>query len=280
MAKLNYRFTIRAAYRRRIFLSAIEGVNGKLRLFLKPQKNLGYFNQDLASRIVQQKITIHESSRSAKYSTIHFTTICEGGTKLDQVQLTDAIKEKSGFALLQVKILPNLAMPHYELRSNDSATIYNIDDYDPKVFIFCYGVLIGPPGLHFAPSYKPSLQAAQYHFQEFSIVLLWCFLSQPSQPLGTQHSVFTVPPERAATSEEEAILRETMQGKSADDCIAAFEHVRNLARTQHLNAIAKGTNQSHLDREQWEAMSVFFRRAKKTRAFYDHVRNVSRRFDL
>jgi hypothetical protein len=241
MATPSVRFTIKADKQASVFLSAIETNSGKLRLILRSGAN----NEDEThpgAELVQTKYSIHDSDQSLDYSTLHYTQICKDGRRKDVYYLTEAIKKKRGFAPLFVEATSALSAPRYLLNPQDKAVVVDIGEYDPKQFNFCYGVAIGPLGLNFVANPWDSVNIHQQNFQRFSVVLMWSFATLLSSAFCTRRHVYTLPPEEAASPEEEKFLRSLMTSYTDTQCVSYFCQTRHHLMQRQIQKIATWCN--------------------------------------
>jgi hypothetical protein len=234
MPKYDLRFTITAGSQESVFLSVSEtSVEKKIRLFLKAGQNRN-METGPGTEIVEDRFIIHDSPLSSNYSTVHYSQISKDKRKQDVSQLTDAIKKKSGFAMLYGMATANLSNPFYARKPNDKSKIANIDTYDPKKFIFCYAVAIGAAGASFSVIAKEPVNIRQENFHRYTLVLFWSYVPFLSAPFSSFVHVMTLPPESAKTKDEVEELRKLMTGASPAECVDAYFQMRRNLMDVHL----------------------------------------------
>jgi hypothetical protein len=110
------------------------------------------------------------------------------------------------------------------------------------------------------------VNSVQRIFKKLSLVLLWTFLAAPSAAMGTEIHVATLRPELAANTEEEAILRGLMEGRSVRDCMTIFYHLRDQATQAHFLAISEWTKKAGLERDVGAELKASFFHVKEARS--------------
>jgi hypothetical protein len=267
MPKRTIRFAVSVSGRPSVFLTAIETATQKLRLILRTGAHFGEAT-DPGAELTLQKYSIHYGEKSPDYSMLHFTMVGKDGRKFEAHQLTDVLKKQSGFAFMYAGACMDLSPDFFAVRPGDKSEIVIIDRYDPKVFTFCYGLAIGPPGAEFAPTPKGPINILQFAFGQSSLSFLWSFASMRSSVFSSFGHAATLPPESARSDAEAELFRWRMKGISADQCQALFFDLRQKAMYQNIDKFVAWTGMDDRFKQRLRILTGHVRTANTEDPYY------------
>lgn len=223
------RFAARIGGIPRILFSIIEKQNGELLLVPKTGARMETHDGPL---LLEQRYSIHPSPNSAEFTTIKQTLNAANGQSITSVVLTDAVKKKSGFSILFVRRVQDLASDRYTLKESTKKyeRTFVLADYDPNLYTMLFGVLIGHPETIFDAS-ASGIVVSHFPFQRFKIILLTSIIMMPSHWTTQYTHAVTLPPETPTQGMSPEVLRYQMAGKSPDICIAQYQNsLKTLVR--------------------------------------------------
>lgn len=181
MPNSKFRFTVTTAGAPRVFLSGSERASSDLTLFPKTRRGQ-FFGFQNSVQIVNHRFSVHSSPASPTYNTIKQTIILANGKKVTSALVTDALKRSNSFALLYVKLGPELRHAEYVLNAADKAKRIDLGLFDSERFNFCHAVVIGPKGVQFDAE-RTDFNVSVHEFALCNLIILSSFLTVPNDGL-------------------------------------------------------------------------------------------------
>jgi hypothetical protein len=122
----------------------LEKANGEL---IIPTKTGERAENNLGPRLLEQRYSVHPSPQSSEFTTIKQTVNTDDGKTETSVILTDAVKLKTGFAIVFVRRVQDLTPERYAIQSTNrkNERTFVIADLDPvlhTLFISVYLLVI------------------------------------------------------------------------------------------------------------------------------------------
>jgi hypothetical protein len=140
------------------------------------------------------------------------------------VQYTTAVKQTDNFAPLYARQCSAMEDPRYDIRKKNGR-FEGLGDI-AKEFTLVFAVFLGPLNKSFTAS-GSDFQSVQLKFREFSLVMLWSFLtSSPHDSSQMMHAV-------TASGYHQS------QGYSDMECIGIFDNFRAQLRDNYISLSAK-----------------------------------------
>jgi hypothetical protein len=204
----------------RILFTILEKPNGEL---IIPMKTGERAETNLGPRLLEQRYSIHPSPQSREFTTIKQTVNTDDGKTETSVILTDAVKLKTGFAIVFVRRVQDLMPERYVIQSpnrkNEQTRV--LADLDPILHTLFIGVFLGHPDTPFDASHD-DVVVSHFPFKEFKVIILSTGKLIPVHYTTDYAHAVTFPPETLPDVNSQAILRTHMQGKTPDICIRQF----------------------------------------------------------
>jgi hypothetical protein len=144
MALHRTRYAVRIGGSLRILFTVLEKANGEL---IIPTKTGERAENNLGPRLLEQRYSVHPSPQSSEFTTIKQTVNTDDGKTETSVILTDAVKLKTGFAIVFVRRVQDLTPERYAIQSTNrkNERTFVIADLDPvlhTLFISVYLLVI------------------------------------------------------------------------------------------------------------------------------------------
>jgi hypothetical protein len=176
--------------------------------------------------VVSQKYSIHWSPNSPVYTTIKHTVRLSDGQEITHVALTDAVKKRTGFALVMIRrveyVFSNRTHISLEQLRKDNAQAHIFGFYDPRKETLVHGLIIGPADLAFE-AHRENIAVAQHAFKKFRVIIpVSLFKFSPHFTTDFLH-ILTFRPEYPDDPVLEQSLRRLMEGRSDGICLDQFE---------------------------------------------------------
>jgi hypothetical protein len=238
-------FTIDVASQPRSLFSVQERATGDLTLILK--NNLGLADEGSYERLPEAEIlelrySLHRSDESPTgVNVLKRTMITADGRRSYVRNHTRAVKKAKRFTLMHSQRTMDLSDPQYILRKN-RGKLFSLGSYDPRIFQLFFQISVGPAEREFTYfKLSDDLNLMQIPFSSFRLVVMWCFLTLPSDVTASWQSYETkTDAELAAmTPEERAIFDWFPDGVDEHDAIDGFRTVRRVIREWHFMAMAR-----------------------------------------
>jgi hypothetical protein len=222
MPLLRTRFAVRVGGLPRMQFSILEKQNGEL---LVPSRTAERAESNLGPRILEQRYSIHPSPQSAEFTTIKQTINTEDGKTETSAILTDAVKLKTGFAVVFVRRVQDLTPERYALRDTKKKherTVF-LADLDPKQHTMFFGLFVGHPDTPFE-ALPNDVVVSHFPFKKFKIIILATAKLMPVHYTTDYSHAITLAPEMVHDAQSKAVFRYQMQGKSAAICLRQFHN--------------------------------------------------------
>lgn len=222
----------------RPLFSVMEKTSGELIIPVNAGQKFGP-DPSVGPQILEQRYSIHPSLKSADYTTIKQTTTLAGGRQMTSAVVTDAVKKRTGFALIFIRRMSNMDHNTHRISERDkkaNTPIHVVPGYDPEVYTLMHGLLVGPPDMNFTTT-SAKTSYTQHFFKRFSLVVPACLVPYPSSSTIDFAQVQTFRPEIAETAEDDVALRRLMSGKSVEVCERQFEYGSLFVMKQHLTQL-------------------------------------------
>jgi hypothetical protein len=160
-------------------------------------------NDPVAGKLInEQRFSLHTSPDSIHGINTFHQTYRVGEHVRNGYSFTKVIKSESGFAPLFSRRCPDLAKQHYVSGFKKNMIEVPLGRYDPTKFMLIYSVFVGPPKRQFRLYCDNDVCVAQHQFSQFTLVVLWNFLSLPSSDTGWKLHVEIPHPEVMAKHPE------------------------------------------------------------------------------
>ncbi|WP_315773363.1 MULTISPECIES: hypothetical protein [unclassified Bradyrhizobium] len=222
------------AAKRELFFVLESEKTGNLKLLFRRSlfHNPDNKNDPLAGKLIdEQRYSLHTSPNSTHGLNTFHHTYRVGEHLRHGYSFTKAIKSKTGFVPLFSRRCPNLAQQHYIPGFKKSTIEVGLGKYDPTRFMLLYSVFVGPPTREFLLFCSHKVCAVQYQFAQFSLVVLWSFLSLPSSENGWKLHAEIPHPDTIAEHPE---LSSTALSCQEADCVKYHESKVSYLRHQFL----------------------------------------------
>ena len=188
----------------RIF-SIFERENNDVVIKPKQAKFYREFQQtakDGAAVIINQKYSIHCSLQSEYgINAIVQTFELSNGETIRTRHYTKALKQNNLFAILYNCRCPNLYSENYI--TDDKVPIIHLGNYNPKISVMYYMIVVGNPGENFCEANEPDFHHITIQLKKFSLSLFWSFSHMPSDETGAKMHFMTLPPEISSEGYED-----------------------------------------------------------------------------
>jgi hypothetical protein len=192
------------------------------------------------------RYSVHMSSKSSSgVNTIKLHHLLTNGKYRTAIQYTSAIKRSDHFTLLYAKRCSRMDGPGYDLKKTKDAycDLGTIGDE----FTLCFSVFVGSSSRPFYVPYGPDFQCRQLIFKEFSLVVMYSFLSLPPHDnFGLSHAVTPTGGDPSP-------------GYNEAQCVSIFDHLRYQMKEQHIGAIE---SQAPELVDAFMRAAIFFREAR------------------
>jgi hypothetical protein len=135
--------------------------------------------------VVEHRISVHPSPNSSE----GVSTIVEHARHKDKSKdtkhyaWTTAFKDRAGFALLFVRLCPQLSSADFQIKKENPGNI-DLYTYNPQQFTLVLGLFVGHSSCHFDDVDDPTFQMKQRVFEEFNFVFIWSFCVFPAIHAG------------------------------------------------------------------------------------------------
>jgi hypothetical protein len=217
------RFVINAGQKPRLLFSVLERRNGDLILVVRTAERIGYDHRgNPDDAILEQRYSIHVSPNSEEYSTIKQTLNTADGQSRNSWQLTNAIKKRTGFAMIYGRRPCRLDIKRFELEPNDKNEMCDLGSFDQQKRNLVYLVFIGHPDRPFIKSYGVGWRVVQRNFSNFRIVVLYHVMPLPPHRTSSAVGhVSTYSPSNPVTDKEELLKKSG--GMDENGCQKLFE---------------------------------------------------------
>lgn len=214
------RYAVRIDGSLRILFTILEKPDGEL---IIPMKTGERAENSLGPRLLEQRYSVHPSPQSPEFTTIKQTVNTDDGKTETSVILTDAVKLKTGFAIVFSRRVQDLTPERYAIQSTNrkNERTYVLADLDPVLHTLFISVFVGHPDTPFDVSSDDAV-ASHFPFKEFKIIILSTAKLIPVHYTTDYSHAVTFPPETLPDVRLQFILRAHMQGKPPDICIRQF----------------------------------------------------------
>jgi hypothetical protein len=185
------------------------------------------------SPIVEYRYTIHTSPDSkTRINTIKLHSVAEDVRLLDEnvsfrpIQYTAAIKQTNSFAALYARLCSSLEDPGYDIKKQNAK--YESLGYTGELFTLVFCVFVAPRGRLLSAT-TDDFNFYSVDFKEFSITILWSFLTVPAH----HHSrlVHALTPSEASRS----------PSLNDEECVQYFKAFREQLKLQNLAILKQET---------------------------------------
>jgi hypothetical protein len=170
MPLLRKRVSVRTNGTPRSILLIDENMKGDVYLRIKSGTQVGIPPNEIP--VLQDRYSIHPSPKSPTYTTLKSTFELANGLKRTSVALTDAVKEKNGFAHLFSHRSSDLQAPLYDVPTDDIDTI-ELGDFDNSQYALIVGAFIGHPASVFEASGNEIINSMLSDHFQIVIANLW-----------------------------------------------------------------------------------------------------------
>jgi hypothetical protein len=189
-------------------------------------------NDPVAGKLIdEQRYSLHTSPNSIHGVNTFHHTYRVGEYLRHGYSFTKSIKSRTGFVPLFSRRCPNLAKQHYISGLKKNSIEIRLGKYDPTMFMLLYSVFVGPPKREFLLFCSHEVLALQYQFSQFSLVVLWSFISLPSSDNGWQLHAEIPHPDTIAQHPELSLATFSCQ---ESDCVMYHKSRASYLRHQFL----------------------------------------------
>jgi hypothetical protein len=239
MAKLKaYRFAVVRDDKPRCLLSVTEMKNGDLIVDLRGKQlasdtpsPFGIGAAGRGSPVHEYRYTIHNSPDSITgINTIKLHKVVEDGRPMEEdfffrpIQYTAAIKQKNSFALLYARLCSDLNDPSYDIKKQN-AKYESLGSMD-ALFTLVFCVFVGPRDRTLSKR-GDDFNFCSVDFREFSITILWSFLTVPAHHHSRwMHALTPSDVSRSPSLNDE-------------ECVTYFRRIREQFRLQNLQILER-----------------------------------------
>jgi hypothetical protein len=223
----------------RTLFSVVEKQSGELIIPIKGADHVGPDPQ-IGDVVVENRISIHPSTKSEQYNVIKLTTISARGEVTTAVSLTDAVKLKNGFGVIFSRRCQRFVASDAEHMREDERT-YALAEIDPSMFNLMHAVFVGHPDTAFDARH-PDIVVNEFGFKMFKLVAMASVYPLPSHHTTEFLHTVTLPPEQAV--DQEVLRRFVMTGRSPEVCIMQYRNsvtlliarfIRHILATEDLD---------------------------------------------
>lgn len=233
------KFTIRAGDQERILFYLHESSNKDVILTLRSGEYFGD-GPHAKNEILEQRYSIHRSTKSSNYNTIIQTLALRAGRGHITSHVTDAIKKHTGFAMIFSRRSPWLDTSHFQAVESEKGAIATLGIYEPDKFTLVYSVFIGARDREFLLQAPTDANIHQRTFGFIRVVILWSFLPLPSWAEGYIAHNQTFRPEITLDPDEQEKLRSMMTGCSESECLNSYQTMRSFLREGQIEVVSRG----------------------------------------
>jgi hypothetical protein len=199
-----------------------------------------YKGASVEDAIKEHHISIHRSLESkTEINAIHRTMLLQNGRKLETRHYTNAVKTTKQFATVFFERCQDFRRAPPASNTQSDAQI-SLGWYDPRQFQLVYGIVVGSAEREFIPTTVPDFQQfniSQKIFGVFRLVIIWSFISLPSNPTSNYSVVRTHKPEVIPTLEDprlQEFLQMTADGYDEEGSLIWFYLQRQNLLNQYL----------------------------------------------
>ena len=227
----NIRIAVVCGDKPRCILSVKERRNGDLLLDIKGRQlahpiGLPFVRPDQwrGDPIREYRYSVHMSPASMTgINTIKLHHILRNGKAITAVQYTAAIKQTNNFSPIYVRQCSALSDAYYDIKAGERFDI--VDKFDSDAFVLVFGAFIASAGRTFLSHPSPDIALRQITFREFSLLLMWSFLTVPSHDASSFEHFVTKPCEAQT------------HGHDENACIAIFRDARSRLRERFIERL-------------------------------------------
>jgi hypothetical protein len=154
---------------------------------------------------------------------------------------TRAIKKANQFTLLHSQRSADLSDPTYIL-NKDRGTVFSLGSYNPQLLQLFYQIWVGAAEREFRYfQLSDDFGLIQVPFANFRIILIWCFLTLPSDVTASWQSYETkTDDELAAMSPERRKVFDWLpDGVDERQAVDGFRSIRGVFRDMHFEAMSR-----------------------------------------
>jgi hypothetical protein len=179
--------------------------------------------QDRGEPIKEHRYTVHTSPESKlSVNTFKLHKDLASGSSTTAIQYTSAIKKTNSFAPLYARQCSALDDSTYDIKGNGKfVSLGQIIDS----FTLVFAVFIGPSKKRFR-IVGSNYQFSQIAFREFSVLMLWSFLTAPAH--GSSKLVHFGYPNDGHSP-----------GYSDEECIAIFDECRTVLKNHYISVLER-----------------------------------------
>jgi hypothetical protein len=237
MTKVRVGVVVAGKFRR--LLSLAENKKGEVVVGIQSAENYQYGLD--GTKILHQKYTVHASLDSDTYNTITHTLVLSDGRKLRSYSVTDAIKSKSGFAMLFARRCPDLSNDRYLLKNSKKFIPVVLSSYDPVMATPVFAVFVGSIDTKFKATQSPDFAVTEIPLSKVKLVIIHGAIALPSHRTGDLMHAMTFKPE-SAPPQYQAMFSNMMKGWDSDTCMTASTAIFMKILGHHIRFILKNEN--------------------------------------
>jgi hypothetical protein len=209
---------------------------GELTITLTHAELFGFAEDVYRPKTIQQKYSIHPSIKSDRYTTFKHTIVLNDRIEQTTAFLSDAIKKKNGFAIVYVRLNPDLRNDRYAIPS-DAENVISLGEIDPISHTLIHGILVCHKDLDFGASENPHLQVYDVIFNQCKLIVLHYLAPLPSSSEGQIEHLMTTPPEKIAGQREKRLMQHAMKGRTKAVASGVFAGLLGLMVLKEIRRI-------------------------------------------
>ncbi len=222
MPLLRKRVNVRTNGTPRSLLLIEENKKGDVYVRIKSGTQVGIPPNEIP--VLQDRYSIHPSPKSPNYSTLKSTFELANGLKRTSVAVTDAVKQKSGFAHLFSHRSSDLMAPLCDVPNDDIETI-ELGDFDNRKYALFLGAFIGHPDSEFCASENEIINSIRS--EHFQIVIANVWVDIPPLPFAWTMNSLTLAPEIFEDEGAQESAYHKMAADSAEGCLKLFRGLKD-----------------------------------------------------
>ena len=190
-------------------------------------------------KIKEHKYTIHKSSMSPDFTTIHHTIRHDDGNEVSNKHLTKVVKSNTKFSVLCVNKCPNLLSESYATNISDETIC--LGSFEPSIFSMYYSIIICAVDHKKIDPYPAVANSVYFCINDVIIVILWSFFCIPSIGFVYHHTI-TVPPEELIDDDHSELNNEILNGFSENEILNFYSMFRDYIKNDSINQMRQSAS--------------------------------------
>jgi hypothetical protein len=198
------------------------------------------FQPNPADAVVEQRLSIHRSTQSkSDINSIVYTKRFRDGRKRRTLNYTSALKRDNSFSLLFSQRCQDLRAAIFDMKKSSEKPV-SLGSYNPQFFQLIFSIYAGRKERNFTTASEPDLRFLQVPIGLFNIVVVWSFVSLPSNITGNYAAFRTYKPEEIEVMTDpglKAFLRMASGGFDEEISLIFFRDKRQRLLEMYFDSI-------------------------------------------